>query len=81
MIKECPNHEGHFDCTPFCKICEGEQEYSTDGGIYLENVDFEMLDKQRIQLIKLLGDDPDSDLWGIVEMLDYMVGFYERNLK
>lgn len=23
---ECPNHEGAFDCTPFCKICEGEQE-------------------------------------------------------
>lgn len=23
---ECPNHEGNFDCTPFCKICEGEQE-------------------------------------------------------
>ena len=24
---ECPNHEGAFDCTPFCNICEGEQEY------------------------------------------------------
>ena len=24
---ECPNHEGSFDCTPFCPICEGEQEY------------------------------------------------------
>jgi hypothetical protein len=24
---ECPNHEGNFDCTPFCNICEGEQEY------------------------------------------------------
>lgn len=23
---ECPNHEGNFDCTPFCKICEGYQE-------------------------------------------------------
>jgi len=23
----CPNHEGNFDCTPFCRICEGEQEY------------------------------------------------------
>ena len=27
MTKECPNHEGNFDCTPFCHICEGEQEY------------------------------------------------------
>jgi len=27
MIRVCPNHEGGFDCTPFCNICEGEQEY------------------------------------------------------
>jgi len=27
---ECPNHGGNFDCTPFCRICEGEQEYSYD---------------------------------------------------
>lgn len=25
-IVECPNHQGAFDCTPFCEICEGEQE-------------------------------------------------------
>jgi hypothetical protein len=25
--KECPEHEGAFDCTPFCRICKGEQEY------------------------------------------------------
>jgi hypothetical protein len=24
---ECPRHEGAFDCTPFCNVCEGEQEY------------------------------------------------------
>lgn len=23
---ECPNHNGGFDCSPFCKLCEGEQE-------------------------------------------------------
>ena len=23
----CPKHEGAFDCTPFCDICEGEGEY------------------------------------------------------
>lgn len=23
---ECPEHEGNFDCTPFCAVCEGEQE-------------------------------------------------------
>ena len=24
---ECPEHEGNFDCNPFCALCEGEQEY------------------------------------------------------
>ena len=24
---ECPNHEGNFDCNPFCALCEGDQEY------------------------------------------------------
>lgn len=23
---ECPNHGGSFDCTPFCNLCQGEQE-------------------------------------------------------
>jgi hypothetical protein len=26
-LVECPNHNGGYDCTPFCKICEGEQGY------------------------------------------------------
>lgn len=26
----CPRHEGAYDCTPFCEICEGEQEYQID---------------------------------------------------
>ena len=24
---ECPRHEGAFDCSPFCEVCEGRQEY------------------------------------------------------
>ena len=24
---ECPAHDGGYDCTPFCIICEGEQGY------------------------------------------------------
>ena len=24
---ECPEHGGGYDCTPFCKTCEGEQGY------------------------------------------------------
>ncbi len=31
MRKECPNHEGSFDCNPFCPICEGNQEYDSTG--------------------------------------------------
>ena len=27
MIIECPNHSGSFDCSPFCELCEGCQEY------------------------------------------------------
>ena len=30
MMIECPRHEGNFDCTPFCNICEGEQEYNSE---------------------------------------------------
>jgi hypothetical protein len=22
----CPNHDGAYDCTPFCELCEGSQE-------------------------------------------------------
>lgn len=29
---ECPNHGGSFDCTPFCKLCEGEQEVEAVNG-------------------------------------------------
>lgn len=30
MIVVCPRHEGSFDCTPFCDLCEGEQEYNPE---------------------------------------------------
>lgn len=26
----CPNHSGSFDCTPFCPICAGNQEYEQE---------------------------------------------------
>ena len=34
---DCPRHEGAYDCTPFCDVCEGEQQYEytvTRGCIY-----------------------------------------------
>ena len=24
---DCPKHDGSYDCTPFCDICEGNQGY------------------------------------------------------
>lgn len=24
---ECPQHGGGFDCSPFCEVCHGHQEY------------------------------------------------------
>lgn len=26
----CPNHNGSFDCNPFCRLCEGNQETDLD---------------------------------------------------
>ena len=37
MMKECPEHEGAFDCTPFCRICQGEQEYEPTGYLPCKN--------------------------------------------
>jgi hypothetical protein len=28
---ECAEHEGNFDCNPFCRKCEGFQEYCPEG--------------------------------------------------
>lgn len=32
-MAECPQHGGAFDCTPFCVVCEGNQEYNLDNAI------------------------------------------------
>jgi hypothetical protein len=26
----CPNHEGAYDCTPFCEVCSGNQEIESE---------------------------------------------------
>ena len=45
----------------------------------LDNIDYDLLNKQRLDLISLIWDMPDSDLWGIVDMLDMMIDKHERN--
>jgi hypothetical protein len=34
--KQCPKHGGNFDCTPFCPVCGGDQEYHTPDGELVE---------------------------------------------
>lgn len=45
----CPNHEGGFDCTPFCELCEGEQEYrpKCDNPVVIKTVDEATLATER----------------------------------
>lgn len=38
--------------------------------IHIKNVDIKLLDKQRKQLIKKIWNEPNSIIWGIVNMLD-----------
>lgn len=26
-MNQCPRHNGAFDCSPFCEVCNGLQEY------------------------------------------------------
>jgi len=50
VLKECPKHEGAFDCTPFCRICEGQQEYFSNGYLPCEN-------------FGTCGEYVDEDIW------------------
>lgn len=52
---ECPEHGGGFDCTPFCKTCEGEQGYYPLSRITVEKVDTQLLRFQRNLLLDLIG--------------------------
>lgn len=45
---ECPEHGGGFDCTPFCKTCEGEQGY------YLELPTSEVISDKDLETLGLI---------------------------
>ena len=36
VLVDCPNHEGSYDCTPFCELCAGEQELEQAGHVFGE---------------------------------------------
>ncbi len=40
------------------------------GTIVFDNIDQQLLNMQRVELIKLIWDNPESPLWGLVNMLD-----------
>jgi uncharacterized spore protein YtfJ len=42
-------------------------------------IDIDMLNKQYIQLIKLIADDEDHELWGLVHMVGDIL--WESNLE
>ena len=43
--------------------------------IFFDSIDQELLNLQRLELINLIWDIPDSPLWGLVNMLD---DWYDR---
>ena len=47
--------------------------------IVIPNVDLEILKLQHMDLIEMLWDRPDDILWGLVEMLDFILDNYYEN--
>lgn len=48
--------------------------------IFIPNVDIEILKIQHQDLIEKLWQEPDSVLWGLVEMLDYIIDEYDLGI-
>ena len=46
-MRECPNHGGAFDCTPFCNVCEGEQEYEAQSNVQVTALVVAILETKR----------------------------------
>jgi len=67
---DCPRHEGAYDCTPFCDVCEGEQEYEYD------------LKASLIEGIRLHNEGSDNPeyLRGQLELAMFLLGAtYDNN--
>lgn len=45
------------------------------GTIVFDNIDQDLLNLQRLELVNLIWDSPESSLWGLVNMLD---DWYDR---
>jgi hypothetical protein len=71
----CPEHEGGFDCTPFCSLCEGDQEFCPS----CENVSNEQWEKIYKPITNLITNEGLSfETYG--EELDYVASHDTRNV-
>ncbi len=83
---ECPNHNGNFDCNPFCRLCEGNQETTIDELLYqTHSVSYDgchkiylNMDKQQTE--KMFGYGYDKTIIGTkFEMEHAVYSWYEES--
>ena len=43
----------------------------------IEGIDWDELSQQKIALLRMLWDDPDHEVWGIVHLIDAIQDYYE----
>lgn len=48
--------------------------------IMIPNVDISILRMQHADLIEMLWDKPDSLLWGVIEMFDFVLDTYDLGI-
>jgi len=51
---ECPRHGGSFDCSPFCNVCEGNQEYLPSRQLLEETRAITLTPKDLTNIAKML---------------------------
>lgn len=44
----------------------------------MDGIDYSLLAKQKQELLELIWDMPDSDLWGLVNLLDDMLDKHDN---
>tara|TARA_R100000005_G_scaffold88389_1_gene58248 strand:- start:577 stop:792 length:216 start_codon:yes stop_codon:yes gene_type:complete len=43
----------------------------------IEGIDWDELSQQKIALLRMLWDDPDHKVWGIIHLIDAIQDYYE----
>ena len=89
MILVCPEHDGAFDCNPFCYICEGEQEFSLNDfmqnarGIAFDTCHkiYVLMDDEQVEKMRGYGYDPliTSDELDSDQMADKVMEWYNES--